>query len=256
MLHVARYPSAASAVRPLVVLHGFLGAGGNWHTLARRFAERRPVFVPDARNHGRSFHADAFGYGEMVDDLVALLDAEGLDRVDLLGHSMGGKTAMRAAVEHPDRVARLVVADISPFPSSAQFAPYLDAMAAAPLATATDRADVEAALAEAVPHAGVRAFLMKSLLRTREGFRWTLNLPALRAAWPSVADAVELHGTFDGPTLFVRGERSDYLTEDVWPLVHARFPHARLATIADAGHWLHADQPDAFFEAVTAFLDA
>lgn len=256
VLHAAIYPSPASEALPLVILHGFLGASGNWHTLARRWAETRPMLVPDARNHGRSFHADAFGYAEMTDDLAALLDDRHVERVDLLGHSMGGKTAMRFAVEHPHRVRRLVVADISPFASPAQFAPYLDAMAAVDLAAVTDRDAVEAALRQAVPDWGVRQFLLKNLSRTREGFRWTINLPVLRAAWQDVGKAVDLHGTFDGPTLFVRGERSGYVTDADWPLVQTRFPHAELATVPKAGHWLHADQPEAFFEIVEAFLAA
>ena len=230
------------------MLHGFLGAGGNWHTLARRWADTRPVLLPDARNHGRSFHDDAFGYAEMADDLEALLDAHDLPCIDLLGHSMGGKTAMRFAVDHPDRVRRLVVADIGPFASPAQFAPYLDAMAAVDLAAVQERAEVEKALRAAAPDVGVRQFLLKSLARTAEGFRWTLNLPVLRAAWQDVGDAVDLHGTFDKPTLFVRGARSPYVSDADWPLIQTRFPHARLATIPDAGHWLHAEQPDAFFE--------
>lgn len=254
VLHAATYPSTASKALPLVILHGFLGAGGNWHTLARRWAETRPVLVPDARNHGRSFHADAFGYAEMADDLAAFLHTQNVERIDLLGHSMGGKTAMRFAVEHPHRVRRLVVADISPFASPASFAPYLDAMAAVDLTATTDRDAVEAALEPAVPTWGVRQFLLKNLVRTREGFRWTLNLPVLRAAWRDVGEAVDLHGVFDGPTLFVRGDQSNYVTDADWPLIQTRFPHATLATIPEAGHWLHAENPDAFFETVEAFL--
>lgn len=256
MLHAATYPAPTSNAPPLLILHGFLGSGGNWHTLARRWAQTRPVVVPDARNHGRSFHTDAFGYAEMTDDLAALLDAQNVERIDLLGHSMGGKTAMRFAVEHPHRVRRLVVADISPFASPAQFAPYLDAMAAVDLATVTDRDAVEEALVSAVPSWGVRQFLLKNLVRTREGFRWALNLPVLRAVWQDVGDAVDLHGSFDGPTLFVRGANSPYVTDADWPLVQTRFPNAVLSTISEAGHWLHAEQPDAFFETVEAFLAA
>ena len=257
-LHTAVYPSASAGV-PLVILHGFLGAGGNWHTLARRFATRRTVLVPDARNHGRSPHTDAFSYEAMAADVGAVLDAHGLDRAAFVGHSMGGKTAMHLALTRPERVERLVVVDIAPGVSPASHAPILDALAEIDLARLTQRAEVEAALASNVPDADTRGFLLKSLQRTPDGFRWALNVPVLRAHTGTVGAGIA--GTlpasirpYAGPTRFVRGGRSRYVTDADLPEIERLFPTADLVTIEGAGHWVHAEAPDALFEAVEAFL--
>lgn len=254
-LHVADLPAAtASGAPPLVVLHGFLGAGGNWQTLARRFAATRRVLLPDARNHGRSPHADVFGYAAMAADVAHALAARGVERADLLGHSMGGKTAMTLALTRPALVRRLVVVDIGVGPSPASHADVLGALAAVDLAALRDRADADAALAAGIADAGVRGWLLKNLQRTPEGFRWGMNVPVLHAHVGTVAEGVG-PGRFDGPTLVVRGGRSRYVPDDAWPAVLERFPNARLVTVPDAGHWVHADAPDALFDAVAAFLD-
>jgi len=263
-LHTTHYGGAADAPGapepPLLILHGFLGSGGNWHTLARRFAVRRTVLVPDARNHGRSPHAAPHTYAAMAADVVAVLDAHGLERALLLGHSMGGKTAMHVALTHPARVAGLVVVDAAPGRAPSAHESVLDALAAVDLATATSRADVENALAARLGDAGLRGWLLKSLLRTPEGgFRWALNVPVLRAALPDVGGPVEPTlaagwRPYPGPALFVRGARSQYVTDADMPEIERLFPAAEVVTIPDAGHWVHADQPDALFDAVEAFL--
>ena len=259
-LDAATYGAPNLATLPLVILHGFLGSGGNWHTLARRFGERRRVLVPDARNHGRSPHAEPHGYAAMAADVAALLDAHGLNRAAVLGHSMGGKTAMHLALTHPERVERLVVVDAAPGRSPSAHAEVLEALGAVDLTIAATRADVEAALAARLGDAGLRGWLLKSLLRTPEGgFRWALNVPVLQAALPEVGGALEPTlppgwRPFAGPTLFVRGGRSRYVSEADLPEIERLFPAAEVVTVPDAGHWVHAEQPGALARIVEAFL--
>jgi esterase len=259
-LHAARYDPPDSSGAPLVLLHGFLGSGGNWHTLARRFAGRHRVLVPDARNHGRSPHAAPHTYAAMAADVATLLDVHGLDHATVLGHSMGGKTAMHLALTRPERVARLVVVDASPARSPSAHEDVLAALDAVDLDAATSRADVEAALAARLGDAGLRGWLLKSLLRTPEGgFRWALNVPVLRAALPEVGGALEPTlppgwRPYAGPALFVRGGRSAYVPDAALPEIERLFPAAEVVTVPDAGHWVHAEQPEALFRLVEAFL--
>ncbi len=240
---------------PLVILHGFLGCADNWHTLAARLGERFRVLVPDLRNHGRSPHAPEFGIPELAGDVTALLDTHGIARAALLGHSLGGKAAMRLALDAPERVARLVVADIAPRAYPPRPFPELDAMRALGPATLASRAEADAALAQAVPDAAVRALLLKNLDRGSDGrLRWRCNLESLARNAARILDAV------DGPpcpvpALFLRGGRSDYVTDADLLEIRRLFPHAESATLPDAGHWLHADAPAAFLAEVTRFLD-
>lgn len=261
-LFYQHYPAqlAKSDPIPLVILHGLLGASGNWHTLARSvFSERRDVYALDQRNHGRSPHADAFDYAVLADDLLAFLDERGLERVHVLGHSMGGKTAMQFALTYPDRVDGLVIVDIAPKAYDDLHAPVFDALRSLDLARVTSRADAEAHLAKTLPDAGVRQFLLKNLDRTGEHYRWKMHLDGLHAAYAAIrGDLQDLPpwATFDGPTRFIRGARSHYIADEDWPRIEARFPEANLVTIPGAGHWVHAEAPEPFAEAVTAFLRA
>ena len=261
-LHVARYDGPSSHHAPLVLLHGFLGSGGNWHSLARRLSQHRTVLLPDARNHGRSPHGDSHAYADMAADVLALLDRERLAQVVLMGHSMGGKAAMHVALAHPERVERLVAVDIGPGESPGDSASVLDALAAVDLRSAADRAAVEAALARRLDSPGLRGWLLKNLMRTPEGgFRWALNVPTLLAHQDvvsgSIADGLPpVWRPYAGPTLFVRGARSSYLPDDALDEVHRYFPAADVATVPDAGHWVHADNPDGLLSALEAFLEA
>ena len=252
------------AGEPLVILHGLFGTLDNWQTVGRAFAKTRRVLLVDQRNHGKSPHRDTHDYPGLAADLAAWLDAEGLECVDVLGHSMGGKTAMQFALDYPDRVRRLVVVDMTPRAYPGGHEAILAAMAsvpvvggtAVPAAGAADltRADIEALLARTIPEAGVRLFLMKNLRRERAGgYAWKLNLDALTRDYPRVLEPVSGE-PWAGPALFVRGERSGYVRDEDLPGIEALFPGARLVTIAGAGHWVHAEAPDALYEAVEGFL--
>ncbi len=239
---------------PLVILHGFLGCSDNWHTLAGRLGGRFRVLVPDLRNHGRSPHASGFGIPELAGDIRRLLDDHGIGRAALLGHSLGGKAAMRLALDAPERIERIAVADIAPRAYPPRTFPEVDAMLALDRATLASRADADAALAAAVPDAAVRGLLLKNLERGDDGrLRWRCNLAALARHAARILEPVD-GPPFPGPALFLRGGRSDYVTDADLPAIRRLFPRAESAIIPGAGHWLHADAPDAVLEQLLRFL--
>ena len=242
---------------PVVIMHGLFGAARNWTSIAKRLGRDNRVFGLDLRNHGASPWSDDITYPLMAEDVRAFIEGEQIEPVTLIGHSMGGKVAMRLALEYRDLVERLVVVDIAPTAYDHSFDDLFDAMRGVDLASASRRADVEAALAEGVADPGVRAFLMQNLTRRDGAFAWQLNLNALAmhmedlTGWPD-----DLPGRrFDGPTLFVSGERSDYVRPEHREPIRQLFPEASFMTLKNAGHWVHAEQPEAFATTVRAFLD-
>ena len=242
---------------PLIILHGFLGASGNWHSLSRNvFAEHFHVFAVDQRNHGRSPHDDQFDYEAMADDLLAFMDEHDIEQAHILGHSMGGKTAMYFTTMYPERVRRLVVVDMTPKRYEPQHNDILDALKRVDFDIHTSRDDIDAVLAETIGEAGTRMFLMKNLAIDRETkrFGWQMNLPVLDEHYDALNEPLTEDAQFDGPTLFIRGGRSNYILDEDRDLIERHFPNARVLTIKDAGHWVHADQPAIFGETVTKYL--
>jgi esterase len=241
---------------PLLILHGLLGANGNWHTLSRTaFREVATVYAVDQRNHGRSPHTDRIDYPSMAADVENFLDRHGLDEAHLLGHSMGGKTAMQTALTYPERVDRLIVVDMAPTEYAPRHTELLEALARIDPAEYDDRDEIDAALAEDVPSWAIRQFLLKNLDYDGEQYRWKMNLDAIRRHYDDINAAVTGEEPFNGPALFVRGANSDYVSEEDVPAIREQFPNSELVTIDDAGHWVHADQPDALAEVVTNFLN-
>jgi pimeloyl-ACP methyl ester carboxylesterase len=241
---------------PVVILHGLLGSARNFATIARQLGETHRVFCLDLRNHGESPWAEGMGYGEMALDVAAFLERHDLPSAAVIGHSMGGKVAMRLALGHPQRVARLIAVDIAPVAYGHTFAGYLEAMAGLDLAATTRRADFDAAMAAAVPEPGVRAFLLQNLVRSGAGFAWRVNLAALRANLAAIMGAPD-DGTappYQGPTLFLAGGRSPYVQAEHRPAIERLFPRVELVTIEAAGHWVHAERPAEFLAAVRRFL--
>ncbi len=241
---------------PLIILHGLFGSATNWGGIARRMAARHRALTIDLRNHGRSPHADTMGYRDMVDDLIAFMDGHELDRAAVLGHSLGGKAAMRLALEHPRRVERLTVVDIAPAAYRRDYGGILDAMERLDLASITRRSDAEELLQPAIPDTAVRLFVLQNLVMGPEGYRWRLNLAALRRHMPEIVGfpTAMPEGPYRGETLFVAGERSNYIIPAHHTLIHHYFPSARMATVADAGHWVHAERPEALLRALGGFL--
>jgi esterase len=246
--------------RPLVILHGLFGTLDNWHSLARRWAieANLRVISVDLRNHGRSFHSREHSYALMAQDVLQLLDHLSLGNdVTLMGHSMGGKTAMRLALDHPGRLAQLIVVDIAPRFSNMEHQDDIVAgLQAVNLAALTTRQEADAALAQHIPQLGVRQFLLKNLYRAEDNsFAWRINLPALTASLAAIGEETVGATPFMKPTLFIRGGKSDYITpEDKLVGIPALFPNSQVATVMDAGHWVHAEKPDEMFELVRNFV--
>jgi len=233
-------------------LHGFLGSGDNWRTIARSLGLPARYYLIDLRNHGRSPHAPEHTYPAMMADIVALLDSEGLPEAVILGHSMGGRVGMLTAMHHPTRVRGLIVVDISPAAHPPAHLPLLEALRQVNLHVAR-REDVDAQLAQAIPEPGIRQFLLKSLVRDEQGhFHWRWNLPVLTRDYPKMTGPIE-GPPYPGPALFLQGERSPFLTQAHLPLIQRLFPKARLQTIPGAGHWIHVDNPTAVRDAIIAF---
>lgn len=238
---------------PLILLHGMLGSSRNWQTTGRDLAETFHVFALDARNHGRSPHDDTMTYAAMAADLAAWLDAQGLARVTLLGHSMGGKTAMRFACDHPERVERLIVVDIAPrdyfWPAHrAEFA----AMNELELAGLQSRQEAEMRFEARVSSLAMRKFLATNLERTPEGgWRWTVNLPVLTAALSAMeGNSLAADDRYPGPALFIAGGRSKYVQPVDHAAVRRHFPQARIEIIPESGHNPHMEQREAFVRLV------
>lgn len=244
----------AGTGKPLVLLHGLFGASRNFATVQRRLAQRFRVIALDLRNHGASPHAPAMEYGAMAADVLETLRARDALPAALVGHSMGGKAAMAAALAEPEAVSALIVADIAPAPTPPRFRAYAQAMLAVP--SGATRAAADAALAQAVPDARIRAFLLQNFrlgAAPHAGSPWRIGLAEIAASLPAIEDW-GVAGRFDGPTLFIAGARSDYIRPVHRPVIRALFPAAHFVTLKDAGHWLHADNPEGFIATVNEFL--
>jgi len=243
---------------PLLILHGLFGTSDNWQTLAKRWADAgHRVIVADLRNHGRSPHADQHTYELMSTDVLELFDTLQLQDVTLLGHSMGGKVAMRFALDHSERLARLVVVDIAPgFSDMRHQDEIIEGLRAVNLASLENRQQADEALAQHIPQFGVRQFLLKNLYRRDDNsFAWRQNLDALTMHIADIGAEITSEQPFLKQALFIRGGLSDYITaDDKLHSIPALFPNSQVETVPDAGHWVHAEAPDQVFELVKNFI--
>ena len=252
---IALHQHSLGAGPPLLILHGLFGSGTNWRSVARGLADCRHVFVLDLRNHGHSPHHDEMDYTVLAADVAAFMDDAGIEVADIIGHSMGGKTAMRLALDSPERVSRLMVVDIAPAPSGSDHLPLIDAMLAMPVNRYTRRSEADTALAATVAESSLRSFLLQNLTGGPQGLRWRINLPAIRAAMPAlVSFPLGEDEIYPGEAVFVRGALSDYVREEHAGTIARHFPGAQLQTVQDAGHWVHAEQPECFLEIARRFL--
>lgn len=245
--------------RPLVILHGLFGTLDNWQTLARQWAEQFRVILVDLRNHGRSPHAPEHTYAVMAEDVRGLFDQLQLPAdTTLMGHSMGGKVAMRFALDYPERLSKLIVVDIAPRHSDMEHQDdIVEGLNAVDFTTIQDRQQADTELAKHIRSVGVRQFLLKNLYRREDNsFAWRINLPVLTAGLAAIGEEITAAQPFLKPALFVRGGKSDYVTtEDKLHGIPALFPNSQVETIVDAGHWVHAEKPQEVFELVTAFVN-
>ena len=240
----------ATDLPQVLIAHGLFGSARNWGAVAKRLSVDRQVVAVDMRNHGSSAWSNSHTYEDMANDLAQLLEGP----VDVVGHSMGGKAAMMLALFFPERVRRLVVADIAPVAYSHTQKPMIDAMRSVDLNAVETRRDADEQLAQSVDEAGVRAFLLQSLdVKER---RWLLNLDVLAAEMDAIIGFPDMTEQFDNATLFLSGGESDYVSDAYRDDIKTKFPKARFARIPGAGHWLHAEKPREFEDTVRFFLDA
>ena len=241
----------------LVILHGLFGSANNWRHLAQQLSNDYPVHALDLRNHGTSPHDAYMTYTDMAGDVADYLDHALTRPPVLIGHSMGGKAAMRLALAEGDCLARLIVVDIAPVPNRHDFYNLLDAMSELDTRTLKRRSDADEALKKRVPEESLRQFLLQNLTHGEAGYQWRINLEAIRSNMEAILDFPwpDDWKPFEHPTLFIRGEQSDYIRAEHDDLIHELFPKARTATICNAGHWLHTEQPQQFLHEVRDFLE-
>lgn len=240
----------------MVILHGLLGSGRNWHTIAQAFADDHKVITVDLRNHGQSPHSTDMGYAELVGDVSDLLQQQPIEPVHLVGHSLGGKVAMALALTYPQVVRTLTVVDIAPATYHDRYSAILQSMKRIALDAAPSRSAIDRQLSRWIPAPELRQFLMTNLVREAAGFRWRVNLDPLQSALPELLSFPELDCStrFTNPTLFIAGARSDYIGPGHHAEIRRLFPDAQVDVIQNAGHWPHFDHPQGFNQSLRSFL--
>lgn len=239
-----------------IILHGFLGMGDNWKTHAKNLSEKEYcVHLVDQRNHGRSFWSDKFDYDVMVNDLLQYLNHHGINQCVVLGHSMGGKTAMAFALNYPDRVQKLIIADIAPKYYAPHHQKILAGLSTLNLEEVSSRKAAAEHLKNFIPEAGTRQFLLKNLYWVSEGkLGLRINVAVLKNAAEAVGAAIQSQKQYHQPTLFLYGENSNYINPMTDTEILKYFPKAEIIEIKGAGHWLHAEKPLLFFKTLTQWL--
>lgn len=250
------YSKIEGTGRPLLIIHGFLGMSDNWKTIGGQFAaDGFQVHLLDLRNHGKSFHSDEFSYEVMVQDVYDYCKAHDLEKVNIIGHSMGGKTAMLFAVTYPEMVEKLIVADIGPkfYPQHHQT--IFEALNAVDFSKKPSRNEVEEIMSRYITDFGTRQFLLKNLYWLEPGqLAFRFNLAVFNNNKDAIGKPLPDNSVFDKQALFIRGGNSDYVLDEDFDNIKQYFPDAVLETIPNAGHWLHAENPKLFYEITGSFL--
>ena len=248
--------SEAGNGQPLIILHGLFGSSKNWQSLARVLSRHFRVLALDLRNHGSSFHHDEMNYPVMAEDVYRLMAHLQIDSCSVIGHSMGGKTAMLLALENPELVSRLIVADIAPVAYSHAFHHLIEPILALQLDQIERRSDADTILQRDIPDDGLRNFLLQNLERKAGQWQWKINWLAIERHLSQLTKYIELPADWKigTPTQFMRGEHSDYIGIAEEREIADHFDNATIATIKDAGHWLHAEQPERFSRLALDFL--
>ncbi len=239
---------------PLIILHGLFGSLDNWLTLAKNLGENFEVFIVDARNHGQSPHSDEFNYKVMANDLYEFILQNDIVNPIILGHSMGGKTAMQFAMNYPNQLSKLIVVDIAPKAYPVHHTEILKGLFSINFETIKTRKDADEKLSETVSDFSIRQFLLKNLFwKDKETLAWRFNLPIINATIELLGVEIEKISKFDQPTLFIKGKNSDYILESDTVLIKNIFPTAKIISV-DSGHWVHAENPTEFLQIVNSFL--
>lgn len=253
---------------PLIIVHGLYGASDNWVTIGKQLSEHFKVYIIDQRNHGSSPHSSSHSYNDMSNDLLSFMDNNSLKSAHLLGHSMGGKTVMHFALNHPDRTEKLIAVDIAPksYGSMSNYAlktnnhaAIVSAMLHTPLPQLNNRSEIDKHLQDEIPNDQVRQFLLKNIKRATNGvFEWKLNINAISDNLEEILDGFSsispIEYSYTKPAIFIKGEKSSYLLDEDMFLTRKYFPKSEFTTIPNAGHWLHAEQPDLFIKTILYFL--
>ena len=240
--------------KPLFILHGLFGSSDNWQTLAKKFAERYVVYLVDQRNHGHSPHAEDFNYDLMADDFYTLVKDLGLSKINVIGHSMGGKTVINFVTKHADLLDKMIVVDISHKKYPMHHEQILKGLNAIDLTQVKTRGNADKILVEYVAEIGVRQFLLKNLYWIEKGqLGWRINIPVLSREIHQIIDTIAFD-TIDADTLFIRGGRSNYILESEYKEINEKFTQAEIYSIEESGHWVHAEAPAEFYSAVVDFL--
>lgn len=241
--------------QPLIILHGLFGSSDNWRGIAQQLAAHAQVIMVDLRNHGLSPHSSEQTYDLMAKDLAELCEALTLDKVNIIGHSVGGKVAMAFSQRYTQKLNKLVVVDIAPKDYPDEHSGIFKALLALDLTLYTRRNEVDEALKTALPNKAVRQFLLMNLASNEQPFNWRINLQALYDNYPHLLEAVCVDETILIPCCFIRGGQSSYIEDEDEDLVRSCFPYAELTTIEQAGHWVHADAPQQFIAKITEFFE-
>ena len=241
--------------KPLIILHGLFGSSDNWQTLAKKFAEEFKVYTVDLRNHGRSFHHDDFNYDVMMHDVEELINEIGLEGISLLGHSMGGKLSMNYALNFPEKVVNLIVVDIAPRKYQVLHDGIIKALKSLNLSRYKKREEVDEALSDQLQNFSVRQFLLKNLIRNpKGGFKCKINLNVIDQNVQNLVVEITSEQPYMGNTLFIAGDKSDYIRPVDEEQIVELFPMAKIKYLPDTGHWVHAQDPDLLYNTVIDFV--
>jgi len=253
---------------PLIIIHGLYGSSDNWITIGRKLSEKFEVYLIDQRNHGQSPHSEEHNYHLLKEDLKEFMDQQSIEKAILIGHSMGGKTAMFFADDYPERITSLIVVDISPISykttNSFQLLSHktiMDSMYSIDFSKINNRLQLDTLLSESIPQNHVRQFLLKNIKRSKENtFSWIINISTLRKEIANIMDGLKISDFENGknitgfPVLFIKGAESDYILDQDKKAINVIFPFAEIVTIPNSGHWVHAEQPELFLQAIEKFI--
>lgn len=244
--------------KPLLILHGFLGMSDNWKTLGNEYAESGfEVHLLDQRNHGKSFQSEAFNYDLLIEDLNDYMIHHKIEKAIILGHSMGGKTAMQFACTYPEKVEKLLIADIAPKYYPPHHQPIINALNKINVSELSSRTEADEQLSKYIKDFGIRQFLLKNLYWKEKGkLDFRFNLKVLTDKMEEVGENISTTASYTGPTLFLRGDKSEYISIEDYPTIKRHFPNAIIEVVEKAGHWLHAENPKQFFMLSYNFMNS
>lgn len=242
--------------KPLFILHGLFGLSDNWNTVGKILSESFSVYLIDLRNHGSSPHSDEWNYSAMANDISELMAEENLDAINLMGHSLGGKVAMQFASMYPEKLEKLIIVDMAPKDYPGKQFDFIEKLLAINLAGMKSRKEAEEELRKIIRDEATIQLLLKNIqLDTQEKLAWKFNQKVIAANQDKIGKTFSIKNSIDTPTLFMRGEKSDYILDSDIPQIKKLIPNSEVKTIAGAGHWVHADKPGEFCQLAIEFLN-